>query len=131
MALVKRPLIRKPRLGFSGPGRPGPPVLEAIQYREVLASLVQKTQTKFPALNGRLTNATKLALLDDVELHGDGSATVHWASDPSKHYQIAQGVCSCRDWERAPSISVSTGWRQAWSGRPRTVASVSPCSKEL
>jgi hypothetical protein len=72
------------------------------QYREVLASLVQKTQAKFPHLNGRLTKATKLALLEDVELHDDGSATVHSASDPTRHYRIAQGTCTCRDWEQAP-----------------------------
>jgi hypothetical protein len=78
------------------------PGTHRTQYREVLASLVQKTQTRFPALNGRLTNATKLALLDDVELHDDGSATVHSASDPTRHYRIVEGTCTCRDWEHAP-----------------------------
>jgi hypothetical protein len=52
------------------------PGTDHTQYREVLASLVQKTQTRFPDLNGRLTKATKLALLEDVELHSDGSAPV-------------------------------------------------------
>jgi hypothetical protein len=75
---------------------------DRTQYREVLASLVQKTQTRFPALNGRLTNATKLALLDDVELHDDGSATVSSASDPTRRYEIREGVCSCQDYARAP-----------------------------
>ena len=78
------------------------PGTDRTQYREVLASLVQKTQTRFPALNGRLTNATKLALLDDVELHDDGSATVSSASDPTRRYEIREGVCSCQDYARAP-----------------------------
>jgi hypothetical protein len=78
------------------------PGTNRTQYREVLASLVQKTQTRFPDLNGRLTNATKLALMDDVELHGDGSATVASASDPTRHYHITQGTCTCRDWAHAP-----------------------------
>jgi hypothetical protein len=78
------------------------PGTDRTQYREVLASLVQKTQTRFPDLNGRLTKATKLALLDDVELHGDGSATVSSASDPTRRYEIREGVCSCQDYARAP-----------------------------
>jgi hypothetical protein len=78
------------------------PGTDHTQYREVLASLVQKTQTRFPDLNGRLTKATKLALMDDVELHDDGSATVHSASDPTRHYRIVEGTCPCRDWEHAP-----------------------------
>jgi hypothetical protein len=78
------------------------PGTDRTQYREVLASLVQKTQTRFPDLNGRLTKATKLALMEDVELHDDGSATVHSASDPTRHYRIVEGTCTCRDWEHAP-----------------------------
>jgi hypothetical protein len=72
------------------------------QYREVLASLVAKTQAKFPDLNGRLTKATRLALMEDVALHDDGSATVSSASDPTRHYRIVEGTCTCRDWEQAP-----------------------------
>jgi hypothetical protein len=72
------------------------------QYREVLASLVQKTQARFPDLNGRLAKATRLALMQDVELHADGTATVHSASDPTRHYRIVEGTCTCRDWEQAP-----------------------------
>lgn len=78
------------------------PGTDRTQYREVLASLVQKTQTRFPDLNGRLTRATTLALMEDVELHDDGSATVRSASDPTRHYRIVEGTCTCRDWEFAP-----------------------------
>jgi hypothetical protein len=78
------------------------PATARTQYREVLASLVAKTQARFPALNGRLTKATRLALLEDVELHDDGSATVHSASDPTRRYRIIEGTCTCRDFEQAP-----------------------------
>jgi hypothetical protein len=67
------------------------------QYREVLASLVQKTQARFPDLNGRLAKATRLALMQDVELHADGTATVHSASDPTRHYRIVEGTCTNLD----------------------------------
>lgn len=78
------------------------PGTDRTQYREVLASLVQQTQTRYPALNGRLTKATALALMHDVEIHDDGTATVHSASDPTRHYRIVEGTCTCRDFEQAP-----------------------------
>src|SRR4029450_218143 len=78
------------------------PGTDRTQYREVLASLVQKTQTRFPDLNDRLTKATKLALAGDVELHGKGTATVYSSSDPTRRYEITQGTCTCQDWEHAP-----------------------------
>ena len=49
-----------------------------------------------------MTTTTKLALLDDVDLHDDGSATVHSASDPTRHYRIVEGTCDCRDFAQAP-----------------------------
>jgi hypothetical protein len=73
-----------------------------LPQKEVLASLVQKTQTRFPDLNGRLTKATRLALAGDVELHGNGTATVYSSSDPTRRYEIIQGTCTCQDWDRAP-----------------------------
>jgi hypothetical protein len=75
---------------------------DRTQYREVLASLVQKTQAKMPALNGRLTKAAKLALLGDVVLHDDGTATVYSSSDPTRRYEIIDHTCTCRDYEQAP-----------------------------
>jgi hypothetical protein len=109
------------------------PGTDRTQYREVLASLVQKTQTRFPDLNGRLTKATKLALMEDVELHSDGSATVHSASDPTRHYRIVEGTCTCRDWEHAPEHlcqhRLAAGLvRKAHELLPQDPgASVSPC----
>jgi hypothetical protein len=75
---------------------------ERQQYREILATLAEKTKTKVPSLNGRVEKAMKLALLDDVALHADGSATVQSSSDPSRQYELREGTCTCRDWEQAP-----------------------------
>jgi hypothetical protein len=71
-------------------------------FRETLATLAAKTLTRIPALNGRVEKAVKLALAGDVELHDDGSATVRSASDPTRRYEIREGVCSCQDYARAP-----------------------------
>jgi hypothetical protein len=79
-----------------------PPSTDRQHYREVLASLVQTTQAKMPALNGRLAKAAKLALLGDVELHADGTATVSSTSDPTRRYEIIDHTCTCRDYEQAP-----------------------------
>jgi hypothetical protein len=72
------------------------------QYREVLATLAEKTKTKIPDLNGRVEKATRLALAGDIELHADGSSTVYSSSDPTRRYEIIDKMCSCRDWEQAP-----------------------------
>ena len=71
-------------------------------FRATLATLADKTKAKLPTLNGRIEKAVKLALAGDVELHADGTALVNSLSDPSRAYQIAQGVCQCRDWGQAP-----------------------------
>jgi hypothetical protein len=71
-------------------------------FRETLAGLAAKTQAKIPALNGRVEKACKLVLGDDVEVHADGTAVVHSLTDPTRAYQIAQGVCQCKDYAQAP-----------------------------
>jgi hypothetical protein len=71
------------------------------QYRDLLASLAAKTQTKIPALNGRVEKACKLVLQGDVELQGAG-ALVHSLSDPSTTYTLEPGHCTCADFPRAP-----------------------------
>jgi hypothetical protein len=78
------------------------PITDRHQFREVLATLVAKTQTKIPALNGRVEKACKLVLSGDVELHADGTALVHSLSDPTRAYQVAPGLCQCRDYAQAP-----------------------------
>jgi hypothetical protein len=75
---------------------------DRTQYREMLGSLAQKTQARLPELNGRVARALKMALVGDVVLHPDGSATVASASEPTRQYAIIDSVCTCRDYERAP-----------------------------
>jgi len=71
-------------------------------FREMLATLAAKTKTKIPELNGRVEKALRLALAGDVELHGNGTATVYSSSDPTRRYEIIEGTCTCRDYEQAP-----------------------------
>jgi hypothetical protein len=71
-------------------------------FRATLGQLASTTLTKIPALNGRVSKAVKLALLDDVVLNSDGSATVASLSDATKTYTVRHGECSCRDWSQAP-----------------------------
>jgi hypothetical protein len=78
------------------------PVSDRQQFRETLAALATKTHTKIPALNGRVEKATRLVLAGDVVLHADGTALVSNLSDPLRVYQVAQGVCECRDYAQAP-----------------------------
>jgi hypothetical protein len=72
------------------------------QFRATLATLADKTKAKIPELNGRVEKALRLALAGDVELHEGGSATVYSSSDPTRRYEIVEGMCPCRDWEQAP-----------------------------
>jgi hypothetical protein len=78
------------------------PSTDRQMFREVLATLAEKTKAKIPALNGRVEKALKLALAGDVELHADGTATVYSSSDPTRRYEIREGTCTCRDYEQAP-----------------------------
>ena len=71
-------------------------------FRETLASLASRTLAKVPTLNGRVEKACKLVLAGDVELHADGTALINSLSDPTRAYQLTQGVCQCRDWGQAP-----------------------------
>jgi hypothetical protein len=73
------------------------------RFRETLATLADKTKAKIPALNGRVEKALRLALAGDVDAHADGSATVYSSSDPTRRYELIEGVCPCRDWEQAPA----------------------------
>jgi hypothetical protein len=72
------------------------------QFREMLATLATKTQTKIPSLNGRVAKACTLVLMGDVELHPDGTAIVASLSEPSRTYRLEHGVCSCKDYPHAP-----------------------------
>src|SRR5262249_16069587 len=89
--------------------------------RELLAQLAQKTQGKIPTLNGRVEKATRLVLAGDVELHTDGTALVSSLSDPSRSYQLKDGICQCRDWQQAPS---NLWWHRLGVGFARKIAEV-------
>jgi hypothetical protein len=78
------------------------PATDRQQFREVLAGLAAKTLTKIPALNGRVEKATRLVLQGDVELHEDGTALVNSLTHPTLAYQVAPGLCQCKDYDRAP-----------------------------
>ena len=78
------------------------PSTDRQTFRETLATLATKTQAKLPTLNGRVEKACRLVLAGDVELHEDGTALVNSLTDPTRAYQLAQGVCQCRDWGQAP-----------------------------
>jgi hypothetical protein len=78
------------------------PPADRERFREVLAALAEKTKTKIPELNGRIEKALRLALAGDVDAHVDGRATVYSSSDPTRRYELIEGVCTCRDWEQAP-----------------------------
>jgi hypothetical protein len=69
---------------------------DRTQYREVLATLAEKTKTKIPELNGRVEKGLRLALVGDIELHANGTATVYSSSDPTRRYEIIDGACPCR-----------------------------------
>jgi hypothetical protein len=72
------------------------------QFRATLAALATKTQAKMPALNGRVEKACKLVLGGDVTLSDDGTALVGSLSNPTITYQVAPGLCQCKDFDHAP-----------------------------
>jgi hypothetical protein len=71
-------------------------------FREALGGLASRMQVKIPALNGRVERACRLVLGGDVELHEDGTAFVNSLSTPTLTYQVAPGLCQCKDFDRAP-----------------------------
>jgi hypothetical protein len=75
---------------------------DRTQVREVLRTLATKTQSKIPALNGRVEKACKLVLGGDVELHSDGTALVNSLTHPTVAYMVAPGLCQCKDFDCAP-----------------------------
>jgi len=71
-------------------------------FRDLLSTLAVKTQAKMPALNGRAEKACKLVLGGDVALSDDGIALVGSLSTPTVTYQVAPGLCQCKDFDHAP-----------------------------
>jgi hypothetical protein len=55
---------------------------------------------KIPDAKGRIERALALVLDGAVQLHDDGSATVEGTG--TRPYTVAEGVCDCKDYPRAP-----------------------------
>jgi hypothetical protein len=88
--------------------------------REALAGLASRTQTKLPALNGRVEKACKLVLAGDVELHEDGTALVNSLSDPTRAYQLAQ-VEAAAQWLKAQAPQAPAQAQENGEGKPPDV----------
>src|ERR671926_47518 len=71
-------------------------------WREAVAEIAAKAHEKLPECNGRIERAVKLALAGDVELFADGTATVASQASGSTAYHVVNGICTCRDYEKAP-----------------------------
>jgi len=71
-------------------------------WREAVATIADKARAKLPECNGRVDSAVKLVLAGDVELLPDGTAKVASQSNGSAAYQVVNGHCDCRDYEKAP-----------------------------
>jgi hypothetical protein len=75
---------------------------DRASWREAVAQIASKAREKLPDCNGRIEKAVALVLAGDVTLHDDGSATVGGSQAGDVTYTVAQGVCSCKDYQRAP-----------------------------
>ena len=85
-----------------------PPDLEALTraerqaFRAAVAQVAATACAKLPASNGRIESAVKLVLAGDVEVLPDGTARVASQSSGTTAYQVVNGHCGCRDFEKAP-----------------------------
>src|SRR5437870_4412275 len=70
-------------------------------WRAAVAEIAEKAKTKLPECNGRVDAAVKLVLAGDVEVQVDG-ATVASQSNGSMVYHVANGICNCKDFAKAP-----------------------------
>ena len=71
-------------------------------WREAVAEIAEKARTKLPECSGRVDSAVKIVLAGDVELQADGTAKVASQSNSQTLYHVANGVCSCQDFAKAP-----------------------------
>jgi hypothetical protein len=68
--------------------------------RAAAAQIATQAQEKIPDAKGRIERALALVLDGAVTLHDDGSATVQGTGN--RPYTMADGVCDCKDYKRAP-----------------------------
>ncbi|HEY5868438.1 MAG TPA: hypothetical protein VI542_23240 [Candidatus Tectomicrobia bacterium] len=71
-------------------------------WREAVAQVATKAHAKLPESSGRIERAVKLVLAGDVEVLADGTARVASQSSGTTAYQVVNGHCGCRDFEKAP-----------------------------
>jgi len=71
-------------------------------WREAVAEIAEKAKAKLPECSGRVDSAIKIVLTGDVELQADGTAKVASQSNSQTVYHVANGVCSCQDFAKAP-----------------------------
>src|ERR687884_42749 len=71
-------------------------------WREAVAEIADKAKAKLPECRGRVDSAVKVVLAGDVELLADGTAKVASQSNGTTAYQVVNGHCECRDFEKAP-----------------------------
>src|SRR5262245_36761368 len=71
-------------------------------WREAVAEIAEKAKAKLPECSGRVDAAVKIVLAGDVELMPDGTAKVASQSSGATAYQVVNGHCDCRDFEKAP-----------------------------
>jgi hypothetical protein len=71
-------------------------------WREAVAQVADKARAKLPECSGRIDRAVALVLAGDVEVLPDGTARVASQSNGTTAYQVVNGHCGCRDYEKAP-----------------------------
>jgi len=71
-------------------------------WREAVAEIADKAKAKLPECSGRVDSAVKIVLAGDVELQADGTAKVASQSNGQTVYHVANGVCPCKDFAKAP-----------------------------
>src|ERR671939_1860284 len=83
-------------------GKPLPETPARQAWRAAVAEVADKAKAKLPECSGRVDSAVKIVLAGDVELLADGTAKVASQSNGSTAYHVVNGVCPCRDFEKAP-----------------------------
>jgi hypothetical protein len=71
-------------------------------WRDAVAEIANKAKAKLPECSGRVDSAVKIVLAGDVELQADSTAKVASQSNGQTIYHVANGVCSCQDFAKAP-----------------------------
>src|SRR5919108_5671769 len=83
-------------------GKPLPESPARQAWRDAVAEIADKAKARLPECGGRVDAAVKIVLAGDVELLADGTVKVASQSNGSTAYQVVNGTCTCRDFEKAP-----------------------------